>query len=248
MSPSNKQNRVRRFLSEVVGMDDPDKIGDVTGAALTRLFSDIREQHAAGLLSFAVAQDAERAVYRIFLEEAANNPQVYRALRANGQFEAIQNMGGYDSDGSPEQRERAQDDALAVVLGYAADAGIMEQRITPQQYHAMIDIADPAALADGRRRAGYDQTAKGDLDGRPRDLDANETGYVGVAAYAKRVGLTRQESAETPDEPEEAAAEHAGDWSASRMQKFVEQRERECEKSTDGPIPSDGVYHTPIND
>jgi hypothetical protein len=73
-------------------------------------------------------------------------------------------------------RERAQDDALAVVMGYAADAGIMEQRITPQQYHAMIDIADPGALADGRRRAGYDQTAKGDLDGRPRDLDADETG------------------------------------------------------------------------
>jgi hypothetical protein len=245
MSTSSKQNRVRQFLTQVVGMDDPDKVADSTGDVLGRLFSDIKEQHAAGLLSFAVAQDAERAVYRIFLEEAANNPQVYRALRANGQFEQIQNMGGYDSDGSPEQRERAQDDALAVVLGYAADAGIMERRITPQQYHAMIDIADPGALADGRRRAGYDQTAKGDLDGRPRDLDADETGYVGVAAYAKRVGLTRQESAETPEEPEETVAKHAGDYSPSQMERFVQKRNREDRHHVNRAIEDDPVADLP---
>jgi hypothetical protein len=222
----NKQNRVRRFLSEVANISDPDKVADSTGNAITGLFGDIREQYQAGLISFPFAQDAERATMRLFLQEAADNPEVYRALRANGQFDAIRNMaGGYESDGSDEQRERQQDDALSVVLGYAADAGFMQQRVTPQQYHAMLGIADPGALADGRVRAGYNQTADGDLDGRPRDLDANEAGNVGAAAFFKRAGMTQPESAEKPDDAaQESASERASDWD---MDKYVAKCRRE---------------------
>jgi hypothetical protein len=131
------------------------------------------------------------------------------------------------------------------VLANAADAGFMQGRISGQQYHDLLSIADPGALADGRRRVGYDQAAKGDLDGRPRDLDQDETGHVAGAAFMKRVGLAQDlpQQSESDDTP---VQETASDWSASRMQKFVEQRERE--KSTDGPIPSDGVYHTPTGD
>jgi hypothetical protein len=230
----NKQNRVRQFLTQVAGISDPDKVADSTGDAITRLFGDIKEPYQAGLISFAFAQDAERGAMRLFLQEAADTPEVYRALRANGQFDAIRNMaGGYESDGSDEQRERQQDDALSVVMGYAADAGLMQRRISPQQYAAMIDMADPGSLADGRVRAGYNQPDPHDLDGKLRDLDADETGNVGAATYARRVGLAGDlpEPKAEPDTPQESASDAASDWSTDRLEKYFALRDAEREAS-----------------
>jgi hypothetical protein len=91
----------------------------------------------------------------------------------------------------------------------------------------MIDMADPGALADGRVRAGYNQTADGDLDNRPRDLDQDETGAVAAAAFAKRAGWAKDLPPPEPDTPQESASDAASDWSTDRLERYFALREAE---------------------
>jgi hypothetical protein len=242
-------NQVRRFLTEVVGLPD-DKAADKTGATLHRLFEDVQVQRAAGLRP-EIADAAERKVAKLFLQEvlAEENAAVFRALRANGQLDLIQDkVRGFESDGNPEQRERQEDDALAVVLANVADQGAVNGLLNAQQYYEMLNMSDPGALADGVRRAGFGQTGEGDLDNRQRALSADERATVGAVAFAKRAGWARPESAETPDAPEETVAEHAGDYSPDQMERFVQKRNREDLHHVNRAIEDDGVVDLPTND
>jgi hypothetical protein len=207
--------------------------------------AEIQAQHDRGRIFRAVALDATRHVMDLAFQETVNNPAEYRAALQSGWLETQrQTIGGWDENITPEAAAEKRRQAFAVTLGHRADDFLQAGALTPSDYVWAQEQLDPGSISDARARNGYTQTVG--IDEVPRSLDENELGVVASTAWYKRHGLLADRQ---PEEPEETAVEeHAGDWSASRMQKFVEQRERECEKSTDGPIPSDGVYHTPIND
>jgi hypothetical protein len=235
-------NQVRKFLTEVVGLPD-DKAADKTGIALNRLFEDIQMQRARHPPELIDA--AERAVAKLFLQEvtAEENAAVFRALRANGQFDLIQDrVRGYESDGNAEQREQQEDDALRVVLANVADSGAVNGLLNPQQYYSMLAMSDPQALADGVRRTGFGQTADGDLDSRQRALKEDELAAVAVTAFHKRIGNLPDWQ---PDEPVETVAEHAGDFSPAQMERFIQRRNREDRHHVNRAIDDDPVADTP---
>jgi hypothetical protein len=208
--------------------------------------AEIQAQHDRGRISRAVALDATRHVMDLAFQETVNNPAEYRAALQSGQLEAMrETIGGWDEDITPEAAAEKRRQAFAVTLGHRTDDFLQAGALTADDYAWTMQQLDPGSVADARARNGFNQVVG--LDETPRDLDEQETQQVAATAWYERHGyLGERQSDYAPEEP--AAEEHAGDWSESRMQKFVEQRERECEKSTDGPIPSDGVYHTPIND
>lgn len=88
-----------------------------------------------------------------------------------------------------------------------------------------------------RERLGYNQSADGDLDGKPRDLDADETKILANATWGAHHGLAveRLESA-LGDENRYDDAE----WSPTQFKKFAAQREAEDGELHPRVVPEDG--------
>src|ERR1043166_8805625 len=94
------------YLKDILakgGVTDPDHERDATLGSIQTQLEEAERQFATGRISREVANDAQRELLAVYLEETVNDPEAYRRARKSGEFDRLRKMaGGYTSNESPD--------------------------------------------------------------------------------------------------------------------------------------------------
>lgn len=194
--------------------------------ALRTNLEDIDARYRAGRISRDVGLAATRRVIEMAVEEATaeGNMEEYIALRNSGRFDAARSAaGGWRDDQSQEASARERADALAAVVAQRADEMLQAGQMSPEAYGFALEKVDPGSIDAARVHMKVNQAVPGDLDERPRDLDASETAALAGVAYYRRQGMIKDEPQQS--NPDSAPEPSASDWSSSRLEQFFDSRE-----------------------